>query len=161
MTTTNALNLAPRRISSAWQPFADKLAGVLANLAEDPFLVVCAKRSNRFVQFAAQGAFGMRAEAVCNRYLPATDQLQPADVAALQEMGWRVPTGLTEEATPDKDPDGSPNYFIDAPAPVSFAALSALATRTLVEALGGGTQDGSSTTPSTRGATRWSGRRWV
>ena len=136
MTTTNASNLAPRRVSKAWQPFADKLAGVLANLAEDQFLVVCAKRSNRFVQFAAQGAFGMRAEAVCNRYLPAADQLQPADVAALQEIGWRVPTGLPKEATPDKDPDGSPNYFIDAPAPVSFAALSALATRTLVEALG-------------------------
>ena len=129
-------NVAPRRVSSAWQPFTDKLAGVLAQLTEDQYLVVCTKRSNRFVQFAAQGAFGMRAEAVCNQYLPASDQLAPEDVATLQAIGWQMPTGSPDQATPDNDPDGSPNFFIDLPAPVSFAALANIATRTLVEALG-------------------------
>lgn len=128
-------SLAPRRISSAWGPFAGKLAGVLEQLHEDHFLIISTKRSNRFVQFAGQGAFGMRVETVGNDYLPASDQLDPAQIAALHELGWQAPTGAPDQATPERDPDGSPNFHVDYPAPVKSADVADLAIRTLVEVL--------------------------
>lgn len=128
-------NVAPRRVSSAWGPFAAKLASVLEQLREDQFLIISTKRSNRYVQFAGQGAFGLRAETVCNQYLPASDQLDEAQIATLQGFGWHLPTGSPDKATPEHDPDGSPNFYIDYPLPVPYADLADLATRTLVEVL--------------------------
>ena len=45
-----------RRLSQAWPPFTRKLADALAHLGEDQYLVIAAKRANRYVQFAGQGA---------------------------------------------------------------------------------------------------------
>ncbi len=117
-------NVAPRRVSSAWGPFAGKLASVLEQLREDQFLIISTKRSNRYVQFAGQGAFGIRAETVCNQYLPASDQLDAAQIATLQGFGWQLPTGSPDKATPERDPDGSPNFYIDYPVPVPYADLA-------------------------------------
>lgn len=128
-------NAAPRRVSCAWAPFAGRLAGVLEQLREDQYLIISMKRSNRYVQFAGQGAFGIRAETVCHQYLPASDQLDPAQIASLQGLGWQPPTGSHDEATPEHDPDGSPNFYVESPVPVPFAALADLAARTLVEVL--------------------------
>lgn len=128
-------NVAPRRVSSAWGPFAGRLTCVLEQLREDQFLIISTKRSNRYVQFSAQGAFGLRAETVCNQYLPASDQINKAQIATLQAFGWQLPTGSPNQATPERDPDGSPNFYVDYPAPVPFADLADLATRTLVEVL--------------------------
>ena len=52
-----------RKVSTAWFPFIGSLAAVLEQLSEDQFLILTAKGSNRFVQFYAQGSFGMRVEA--------------------------------------------------------------------------------------------------
>ena len=43
-----------------WDRLADNLAVCLADLSEDEFLILSSKRANYFVQFAAQGQFGMR-----------------------------------------------------------------------------------------------------
>lgn len=101
------------RLSRDWPLFASGLAAVLAAMREDQFLIISVKQSNRFIQFAAQGTFGMRAEIGSNAFLPKADHLSDEQIAALTEAGWHPPTGSPSEATPENDPDGSPNFFID------------------------------------------------
>ena len=83
----------PVRKSVAWAPFQKKLAGALAKLEEDQFLIESLKHSNRFVQFAAQGAFGMRAETTSNHYLTKQEQLDAKQLLAVKALGWVDPTG--------------------------------------------------------------------
>lgn len=122
-------------ISVAWPPFAEKLAAVLGNLEEDQFLILLVKRTNRFVQFAAQGSFGMRIEATGNSYLEESEQLNEQQIAAMLEAGWQAPTGTPSGSTPEADPDGSPNFYVDIPAPVSLEIAANLAVSTLVKIL--------------------------
>lgn len=126
---------ASRRTSSAWAPFRLALERAIGELGEDRFLILGVKRSGRCIQFAGQGAYGLRAEVVGNAYLPDADRLGPAQLAWLEANGWRAPTGTPEEATPERDPDGSPNPYIDFPEPVDAAEVADLAVLTLVEAL--------------------------
>lgn len=121
------------RLSSAWTPFETKLAGVLATLEEDQYLVLVLKQSNRFVQFAGQGAYGMRVETTSNQYLSKQEQLGPATMSALVGLGWCNPTGAAVDSTPERDPDGSPNYYCEFAAPVPFEQAAKLAVRTLIE----------------------------
>lgn len=65
----------------AWETFTRELAVALEALNEDEFLVLIVKQKNYFVQFAAQGSFGMRAEAVSNLYLPDGRHLSPEQSA--------------------------------------------------------------------------------
>ena len=125
----------PSRLSAAWPPFARQLAEVLEALDEDQFLILSVKRSNRFVQFAAQGSFGMRVETTSNSYLAKADQLDLRQISALTDLGWKDPTGTPVESTPEADPDGSPNFFVEFPVPVSFDAVADLAVRTISEVL--------------------------
>ncbi len=125
-----------RKVSTAWFPFIGSLAAVLEQLSEDQFLILTAKGSNRFVQFYAQGSFGMRVEAVSNEYLTGSDRLDDTQVARLGALGWRPPSGSARSSTPQADPDGSPNHYIDVATPVPYDALAALAARTLREVLG-------------------------
>ena len=122
-------------VSVAWPPFAQKLAATLEKLAEDQYLILSVKRSNRFVQFAAGGSFGMRVETTSNSYLSKEEQLNERQIAALIELGWRAPSGIPANSTPELDPDGSPNFFIEFPAPVSFEAVANFAVRTFTEIL--------------------------
>ena len=126
---------AEPQLSAAWSPFAQKLAAVLAVLEEDQYLVIAAKHSNRFVQFAAQGSFGMRAETASNCFLAKSDQLSTAQVVALADIGWTAPTGTPEESTPECQPDGSPNFFAEFQVPVSFSTIAQLAVCTLADVL--------------------------
>jgi hypothetical protein len=124
-----------RSLSVAWPPFAKNLAAVLEKLEEDQFLILSVKRSNQCVQFAAQGAFGMRVETTSNSYLAELDQLNSQQVAALINAGWHEPTGTPESSTPQLDPDGSPNFFKEFSPPVSFGIVANLAVHTLAEIL--------------------------
>jgi hypothetical protein len=126
---------SPGRLSVAWPPFAEKLAAVLATLAEDQFLILSVKRSNRFVQFAAQGGFGMRLETTSNSYMAKSEQLNEQQIARLIDAGWHTPTGSPAASTPENDPDGSPNYFLEFEKPVPFEVVANLAVRTLSEIL--------------------------
>jgi hypothetical protein len=87
------------------------------------------------VQFAAQGKSGMRIETTSNSYLPKQEQLNEQQIAALIQTGWNAPTGNPDEATPELDPQGSPNYYADLPVPVPFKKLAKMTARTLSEIL--------------------------
>lgn len=117
----------------AWHKLEENLAICLADLEEDDVLIVEHKQAIYYLQFAARGAFGMRAEAACNTYIePPEAALTVEDYERLREMGWTGPTpggGVSPE-----DPDGSPNFFIDAARPVDYASLARLAIRALREA---------------------------
>lgn len=130
-------NSSPRknakRLSRTWTPFIAALAVVLERLEEDQYLIITAKRSHRFVQFAGLGSFGLRIEAISNHYLDKAEMLNRRQVAALKSIGWNGPTGNSKSATPKKDPDGSPNFFIDFELPVQFDVVAQLAVRTLAE----------------------------
>lgn len=121
--------------SVAWEPFTRKLAAVLAELLEDQYLILSQKHSHRFVQFAAQGAFGMRAETVSNSYLAKHEQLSELQLSALLDAGWHNPSGTPTDSTPAADPDGSPNFYKDFPAPVSFETVANLTVQTFIEVL--------------------------
>ena len=78
-------------LSADWLAFENKLAEVLEVLEEDQFLVISTKRGWGYVQFAAQGSFGLRIEAVSNHYLPEDAQLDAAQLEALLALGWSPP----------------------------------------------------------------------
>lgn len=122
---------APPRLSRDWPAFADKLAAALGELKEDQFLIFSVKRSNRFIQFAAQGSFGLRAETTGNAFLAKSEQLDEQQIARLLEAGWLPPTVNPSEY----DPDGSPNFHIDFPAPPAPTEIATLAVTTLAEIL--------------------------
>lgn len=126
---------APTR-SRAWQTFTTSLASTLGALLEDSYLILTKKDGPGFVQFAAHGAFGMRAEMVSNAYLPNDHQLSEAALKRARALGWTDPTGSPEASTPEADPDGSPNHFCDWEAPVPYIAVARLAVDTLVDVLG-------------------------
>jgi len=128
-------SVSSNKVSVAWAPFAQKLAGVLAKLEEDQYLILPVKRSRRFVQFAAQGSFGLRIEATGNNYLFKDEQVNVNQIAALVKLGWDPPTGKPETSTPEQDPDGSPNFCIEFPAPVQYATAANLVVQTLTEIL--------------------------
>ncbi len=140
MKNTNALLslpiAAPRKAvglgytSSSWSPFEHKLAVTLAGLEEDQYLILSVKGTNRFVQFAAQGAFGMRVETTSNSYLSTQEQLYAKQISSLLEAGWQAPTGSANESTPENDPDGSPNFFVEFVAPVALRSVAKLAIQT-------------------------------
>ena len=95
--TTEAVHTRKRLIKVqptsevAWETFTQELAVALEALQEDEFLVLMVKQKNYFVQFAAQGSFGMRAEAVSNLYLPDDKQLSPEQSAGMLELGLERP----------------------------------------------------------------------
>lgn len=104
---------------------------VLADLDEDEFLILITKSTDHFVQFAAQGASGMRVEAQNNSFIETEEyKLSEKAHAQLLSLGWNEPTYefSIDETEP---PDGSPNYYIDIAVPVPYAPLAALAIETL------------------------------
>jgi hypothetical protein len=135
---TSSVKIKPTpssNVSVAWPTFAQKLAAALETLAEDQYLVLSVKQSNRFIQFAAQGSFGIRVETTSNNYLTKQEKLDERQIAALIKAGWLAPTGTPASSTPEGDPDGSPNFFVEFSAPVSFEALANLTVRTFAEIL--------------------------
>jgi hypothetical protein len=124
------LAAADRRMPDPWAAFSAALERTLAGMADGQFLILTARGSGRCVQFSAQGADGLRAEVVSNHYLPGPDQLDDDQVARLLADGWQPPTGTPEEATPERDPSGSPNFFVDLPNPVDHGDLARRTIRT-------------------------------
>ena len=123
------------RLSVDWVPFAQKLATALEKLEEDQFLILPVKRSRKYIQFSVQGSFGMRVETTSNSYLNKKEQLNEQQISILIDAGWQAPTNAPKDSTTEKDPDGSPNYFIQFPAPVSFNEVANLTVRTFAEVL--------------------------
>jgi hypothetical protein len=93
-------------IPQAWASFSKKLSAVLSKLEMDQYLIISAKDSNRFVQFASEGEAGTRVEVTSNYFLKGRDRLNRRQILWLRTNGWNAPTGDVNEATPEKDPKG-------------------------------------------------------
>jgi hypothetical protein len=119
--------------SPAWPAFEGKLAEALAVLEEDQYLVITEKRGWAYVQFAGQGSFGVRAECVSNNYLDEAHALRAGQMTALGRIGWSAPTRTPEEASPKRQPEGSPNFFRDFDRSVPYDAVARMAVRSLAE----------------------------
>ncbi len=124
-----------RKRSKAWPQFSTSLADALSALDEDQYLILERKDRPWFVQFAAQGNYGLSAELVSNAYLGPEHRLSDGSIETAAALGWAAPTGAPDEATPDKDPDGSPNFFHEWARPVAFDDVARLAVDTLVDVL--------------------------
>lgn len=117
---------------AAWRDLATNLADCLGALEEDEFLIISKKHANVFVQFAGQGWYGMRAEAVCNSFIqPPTALLTEAQYAAMDTLGWHRATNAEPDPAVSGDVDGSPNFFVDVPRGSDHAAVAEMAVRTL------------------------------
>lgn len=114
-----------------WRNLARRLALVIADLEEDEYLIVTEKKRIVYVQFAAQGFFGMRVEAVSPSFFELDVRFSKKEKKRLLAMGWRNPTYVWEPGM-NEPPDGSCNYYMDVVSP-SYAALAELAVRTLRE----------------------------
>ncbi len=117
--------------SKKWEAFAERLASTLSDLSDGEFLVLCKSGTRLFVQFAAQRG-AMRAEAVGNQYLEPSFRLSPKAVRHLKSLGWQAPTYIQAEVL-EEPAEGSPNNYVDVPAPASFRDLAELAVRTFRE----------------------------
>ena len=114
-----------------WELLRANLAQCLSALEEDEFLVLDFKRAVYYVQFAAQGRFGMRAEAACNTYIdPPEARLSADDYRLMEQLGWHRATTLPPEAGGDRSPDDSPNFHVDPASPIDYLALATLAVET-------------------------------
>src|ERR1039457_5449743 len=124
----------PRRKPAlgAWPAFERKLAEALDVLEEDQFLDITEKSGWAYVQFAGQGSFGVRAECVSNNYLDEAHALRADQMTALRRIGWSAPTGTPAEASPKRQPEGSPNFFRDFERPVPYDTVARMAVRSLV-----------------------------
>lgn len=119
-----------KQLYEAWVGLGGKLAQALRVLEEDEYLIIGIKKTNRFVQFAGQGAHGMRVETVSNYYLQEDERLGEKEHAVLLKLGWQAPSNLPDEF--GHEPVGSPNYFLDLEQPLEFEAIAALAVNTLL-----------------------------
>jgi hypothetical protein len=135
ITSLDDLDLFPWDLPAHWHDFASALRKTLAHMAEDQFLILLCKGSSRFVQFATQHKH-IRVEASSNHFLSGRDALSAKDIKALRRLGWLPPTGTSGQATPERDPDGSPNYFLELSLPVDFRQLVTLAIKTLSAVMG-------------------------
>ena len=97
-------------VKKAWRDFSKNLAACIGALAEDEYLSIARKRANQYVQFAGQGAYGIRAEAAGNGYIePPELLLNERQYARMQRLGWCRPTALKD----DPCAVGSPNFYTD------------------------------------------------
>ncbi len=137
-------SITAKPVSNDWTPFEAALATALAGLAEDQFLILSIKnpgadddapRFVRFVQFAAQGAYGMRVEAISNEFLHDADRLEQPQIDALRADGWLAPTSGAGD-TPETDPDGSPNFWRQWENPVPMHKVAHLAVTALRDVYG-------------------------
>ncbi|MBS0512915.1 MAG: hypothetical protein JSR42_17240 [Proteobacteria bacterium] len=118
-----------------WLAFSERLATVLSALQEDQFLVISVKQTNRYIQFAAQGSDGMRAEVSSNAFLSSSERLSEGQMARLTHAGWLPPTGRPEASTPEHDPDGSSNFFKQYPVPINSRQIAEEAVAALAHIL--------------------------
>lgn len=122
------------KISKAWGPFEVRLADTLAALQDGHYLILDHPATGHYVQFAAQGPDGLRAEARANVYIPPARQLGPAEETRLIELGWKPPTHGPEDD--EREPDGSVNWYQDWEPPVPWTTVAEGACLTLRDVYG-------------------------
>ena len=133
---TNTPLHVPLNADENWRALAAAITRCLADLHEEEYLIISYKRANYFVQFAAQGSFGMRVEATCNAFIDPDAVLTDDQYAVMARLGWQRATEKLQESGAPMDPDGSPNFFVDAPNSAHRQALGRLTVATFREAYG-------------------------
>lgn len=128
-TPTPTPAVVPADRSTRWRSFERQLAGVLASLSDGEYLVISAQHGRAFVQFAAEGPDGLRAETIAETFLD-DEHYSAQQLADLAALGWRPPT--TSDPS-DVEPGGSVNYFADFDVPVPFDRVGAMTVGTLVD----------------------------
>lgn len=120
-------------VDNEWTQFTAALADTLADLRQNESLVISATRTDHFVQFAAQGRDGMRAEAQSNQFIEEKkNKLSEATQERMLNLGWNAPTYELSEVS-SEPPEGSCNYYMDFAVPVPFKKIAELAVTTLRE----------------------------
>ena len=119
--------------ASAWPAFERRLAETLGALEEDQYLVVSAKRGWAYVQFAAQGSFGLRAECVEQQLPRRGSRVEHRPAGAAAEDRLVVSHGNAGADPASRRTDGSPNFFRDFDRPVPCADAARMAVRALTE----------------------------
>ena len=134
----SALNVSTQPSAhEAWKRFAYELYVSLGGLEEDEFLILSVKnRPFYYVQFAAQGSFGMRAEASSSFYIPEEAAMSEEQHKYLLDLGWRAPSKLPDDLQSRHEADGSASYFVDLAKPVPYDRLAVLAVNTLRNVFG-------------------------
>lgn len=111
--------------AEAWDALSARLAETLDCLEEGHFLVIKTRgTANHFVQFAAAGVTGMRAEAVSNGFLSPGETLDHAAEVRLRRLGWRPPTDIG---------DGPVNWWRHYELPLPATRMASLALETLAK----------------------------
>ncbi|AMW03732.1 TY-Chap domain-containing protein [Gemmatimonas phototrophica] len=115
-------------VNKHWRDFTKNLAACIGALSEDEYLIIARKGANQYVQFAGQGAYGIRAEAAGNGYIePPELLLDERQYARMQRLGWSRPTALPDEPCAL----GSPNFFTQMlPTEVGLRELARRTTQT-------------------------------
>ena len=123
----------PTKLTRAqdWARFGRRLARTLAEMKPVQFLIIhqrerSADWRNVYVQFVREKDRSIHAEAVSNEYLGRNYRLKKDQIKALREIGWEPPRHPAEQAHL-----GSPNFYIDANAPMDHARLADAAVRAL------------------------------
>jgi len=123
-------------LSQVWTYFNKRLAETLSSLKEDSFLILSKKNSGEFIQFSSQGAFGLRCETVSNYFRADNNQLSEQQIHQLALLGWHSPTRDPENSTPENDPLGSPNFYLEFLLPVNFDNVADFIASTFTSVLG-------------------------
>lgn len=126
--------------TTPWHELVVRLGQALQAMEEDEYLIVDIRGTNLYVQFAAQGVLGLRAEATSAYYLPEDASISDSQHRALLRLGWGAPTNLPEGIGPHEF-EGSPNYFVELEPPVDHGWMAALAVATLASVFGAGSPD--------------------
>ena len=122
-------------LPEGWKNFAQKLAGILAELEENDYLCLTIKRSGLYVRFSLEGKSEMRVEATSNIFLDEQEQMDEEQIASMIASGWGVPTVTLEDLIDFDDSGGSPNFFLDLNSPVPFETVANLVVHTFAEIL--------------------------
>jgi hypothetical protein len=109
--------------NAEWQHFRGRLTEALGCLEAGYYLILQSRdKDPYYVQFAAGGADGIRAEAVSNSFLPAWRRLDATAIGRLRRLGWRPPTDIG---------DGPVNWWRDLPAGAPLEDAAGLTVETM------------------------------
>jgi len=122
--------------SPAWSAFSDRLVSALQSLESGQWLIIQKQGTPDWVQFVAEGNGKYRAETKSNFYRELDQELTLEQQECLSRIGWKQPTGTGSESTPEGDPHGSPNYFLDLSLPRHANKLVNVTVATFVDVLG-------------------------
>ncbi len=121
--------------SPAWVPFSERLIGALQSLVVGQWLVLQKQGELDWVQYAAESAGRFRVETKSNWYREPDQELNATQIQRLNQIGWNSPTGSALSSTPQDDPDGSPNFWLDLTLSGDAETLISVTERTFTEVL--------------------------